>query len=381
MELRSAHYLYGRAEAQLGESAAHEMRNYALSLQESGLPVIFSLRHLARIANVDYRVLHATVSRKREKTNYQLFAIKKHSGGRRFIHAPSGTLSIVHEFINREILRNVSPHPAAFSFHPGGGIRRCAQMHCSAKWILHFDLADFFHHITEMEVFEVFRNMGYKPLLAFELARLCTTTRLPRRLQYLCKFPERRLLEESVPYGYSGCWGVLPQGTSTSPMLSNLAARSLDESLSSYGKSNGFVYTRYADDLVLSAVRLPAGKSIRQIRKEVVQIIFESNFVENKKKYRVAGPGSRKIVLGLLVDGEEPRVSREMVRRIDRYLHASKKYGVVDVAAHEGFETAYGFYNHLSGLIAYVKDVDGRRWERFDRRLRDISSPLNAVEV
>ena len=377
MEPWSAHHLYEKANTPLGEGAAQEITRYAMSLREKRLPVIFTLRHLAKITDTDYRVLHATVARKRENRNYRLFAVKKRSGGRRFLHAPCRTLSIVQEFLNREMLQRISPHPASFAFHSGVGIRECAQRHCGAKWLLHFDLKDFFHHVTEMEVFEIFKGLGYRPLLAFEISRICTTTKLPRRLNELCKFPRSyRGLDADIPYPVSR-WGVLPQGASTSPMLSNLAARALDDALSKYARSNGFVYTRYADDLTFSASRLPKGKSISRIRKEIVGLVVECGFVENESKFRVAGPGARKVVLGLLVDGERPRLTKATVKRIDRLLYAIGKYGLVEVSKHERFDSAYGFYNHISGLIAYTKDVDMRRWEDFNERFQKIPSPIS----
>jgi len=375
METWSAHHLFKRAEDSLGRNTAEEIARHALSLREKGLPIIFTLRHLAKITGTDYRVLHASVLRKRERSNYRMFAIRKRSGGRRFIHAPCPSLSIVQEFINSEILQRVSPNPAAFAFHRDGGIRRCAEMHCGSRWILHFDLQDFFHHITEMEVFEVFKGLGYRPLLAFEMARLCTTTHMPRRLDRLCDWRRRSDRHGDVPYKATGRYGVLPQGAPTSPMLSNLAARNLDRDLASYAGGNGFVYTRYADDLVFSTVHLPGRKSIGRIRSEIVEKIYSNGFVENEKKFRVAGPGARKVVLGLLVDGDRPRLSRDMRKRVDRYLHAMEKYGVDNVAEHEGFDTAYGFYNHVSGLVAHVKDVEPARGERFFERLRNVPCP------
>ena len=68
----------------------------------------------------------------------------------------------------------------------------------------------------------------------------------------------------------------------------------------------------------------------------------------NEKKTRFARAGSRKIVLGLLVDGEQPRVPRWTVIRVDRFFHAIEKFGLVSVAQHHGFDSAFGFYNHLA---------------------------------
>jgi len=79
--------------------------------------------------------------------------------------------------------------------------------------------------------------------------------------------------------------------------------------------------------------------------------------------------------LGLLVDGQIPRISKETFKRIDRNLHAACKYGLVDAAKHENFDSAIGFYNHLRGLVAFVKDVDFERWKLFHQRFETLQLP------
>lgn len=396
MEPWSTHHLYKRASVIHGAEIADALRHYAQMLITKGLPVIFSLGHLSKITGVGYKMLHETVNRKRESSNYRMYAVKKRSGGRRFIHSVSGDLFKVQSFINRELLQKCEPHPSSFAFHHSGGIRKCAAMHCNAKWLFQFDLVDFFYDINEVGAYRIFQGMGYRNLLAFELARLCTTTHLPRwQRRLLFHVAEGKPVylhgiegtsdgvivqgpEESCKLPYpdrSGDVGVLPQGAPTSPMLSNLAARQLDESLHEFAIENGFVYTRYADDITISAVAIPRRKMIGEIHRSIVQRIRKAGFRENLRKTRVAGPGSKKLVLGLLVDGEEPRLSRETYHRIDRHLHASAKYGLAATAFHEGFDSAFGFFNHLTGLIAFVKDVDHKRWKDFAFRLKRIEIP------
>ena len=92
MEAWSAHHLFKKATAQLNDSVALDLSRYAQCLRNQGLPVIFTLGHLAKITGIDHRFLHATVNREREAANYRMFAIRKRSGGKRFIHAVSSTL-------------------------------------------------------------------------------------------------------------------------------------------------------------------------------------------------------------------------------------------------------------------------------------------------
>jgi RNA-directed DNA polymerase len=322
-------------------------------------------------------MLHETVNRRREGSNYRLFSISKRSGGRRFIHAPSAGLLRVQQFINQEILQKAPPHPASFAFHPSGGIRSCAAKHCGARFLFQFDLSDFFHTVGEADVYHIFVSLGYRPLLAFELARICTTTHLPARTSHtLAALHYRRPYEPDSEFPYMHFWskfGVLPQGAPTSPMLGNLAARELDTVLTDFATRSGLVYTRYADDLTFSAIEYPHDRSIAQIRSRICRLIREQGFRVNPRKTRLARAGARKVVLGLLVDGDVPRVPRWTVIRIDRFLHAIEKYGLAGVARHEGFDSAFGFYNHLNGLIAYLKDVDPARWPRFHDRLAAIT--------
>ena len=95
-------------------------------------------------------------------------------------------------------------------------------------------------------------------------------------------------------------------------MLSNLVAFNLDESLSKFANEHGLIYTRYADDITLSSYKKSYTKNERfNIHKNIIQIIRQHDFLVNPKKTRIIGPGARKIVLGLLVDGEVPRNVQE----------------------------------------------------------------------
>jgi len=191
METWSTHDLFERAELALGGEAANSLVHFAQKLIAKNVAVVFTLGHLSNITGVGLPMLRETILRKRETLNYKMFAIKKRTGGRRFIHAVSAELFRIQRFINSEILQKSTPHPSSFAFHKNGGIRECARRHCGAKWIFQFDLSDFFFGITELDANKIFRELGYPNLLAFELSRLCTTTHLPK--SYMCVFFAERV--------------------------------------------------------------------------------------------------------------------------------------------------------------------------------------------
>ncbi|MCO6513036.1 MAG: RNA-directed DNA polymerase [Snodgrassella sp.] len=387
MENWSAHHLFQKSIPILGNRSSQELKNYAISLQRRKLPVIFTLRHLSKITNVDYLLLRKTVMRHREMANYRVFTIKKRSGGRRYIHRVSKELFKVQQFINFEILQKITPHHASFAFHSKGGIHACALSHCGARWLFQYDLKDFFYSINEIDIYNIFKDNGYRPLLAFELARICTTTALPKDffklqnyLNYISNYKFNNLQNYKFYNNRSGLIGVLPQGAPTSPMLSNLAAFKLDNSLTELADKYGLIYTRYADDITFSSSSsLPRGKIITDIHKAIINAIRKNDFYENAKKTRIAGPGARKLVLGLLVDGAVPRIPKETYKRIERLLYAIKEYNLLEVAKHEKFDTPYGLYNHLSGLLAFVKDVDIVRWRKFQQLFLEIAPPNNQI--
>lgn len=369
MEIWSLHQLHNEASEKLGLDKANSLKNYSENLKENNLPTIFTLNHLAKITDVNYQFLRSTVLRNRELANYKMYAIRKKSGGLRHIHSVNGKLLKVQTFINEDILQHTTVSRSSYAFNRNGGIKPCAQAHCGAKWIFKFDLENFFYSINEYQVYKVFKGLGYTCLLSFELARICTTTRLPANLYSLLKESHANFFGDYKFYKKNVCLGVLPQGAPTSPMLSNLVAKDLDNSLKSLASTYGLTYTRYADDLTFStSVDLSSNVSIGKLQRKIVSEIRKKGFKENKKKTVVLGPGSRKIVLGLLVDTTEPRLSKAMLKRIDRLVYASSKFGIIEAARHEGFDSPIGFFNHVSGLISYIKHIDNRKYEYFSSK-------------
>ncbi len=360
------------------EETINKLQEYSYKLKQNNAPVIFSLKHLAYITKVPYKYLRDSIKRKSENNNYKLFKISKRSGGTRWIHAVPSKLFYIHKFINKYIISRQSPSVCSFAFHSSGGIYKNAKMHCGARWLFQFDLKDFFYNINEFKIYKIFRNIGYTPLLSLELTRLCTTIKLPYEKRNYCYNKKNATVysfyNEISNMHLHDIIGVLPQGASTSPMLSNLAAKELDEMLLTYAMKYNFVYTRYADDITFSAINLPKNKSVREIQRDIIGIIRKCNFIENSKKVRVAGPGAKKIVMGLLVDGKNPRLSKETYKRIERLLYATQKFGLVATAEHEGFDSVYGFYNHIKGLVAFVKDVDSKRYAEFNKTLTNIQN-------
>lgn len=180
---------------------------------------VLTLRHLSELTDVPYHFLRRSVGR-RSAVDYKFVFLKKRIPGRharRMISIPTKSLSIVQRWLVEHILKFTKAHEASFAFHPGSQPVHAAQEHCGCQWLLKVDLEDFFHRISEGQVAQVFTNLGFQRLLAFELARLVTV--LPKASR---PATGAALRWKAIPVYQTGSEGFLPQGAPTSPMLSNL---------------------------------------------------------------------------------------------------------------------------------------------------------------
>ena len=351
----------------LPESLLERLRENYSHAHEAGVAPVVSLRHLAFSSDVDYAHLRSRCSRKpyvvvagRKVSPYRSFAIDKRSGGKRLISVPADDLLRVQRWVHRNILAKQSCHHRAFAYQAQKSIVDCASIHVGCRWLVKIDLSRFFESITERQVYRVFRSIGYPALVSFEMARLCTRVdRVSRRRKTGRKWTSGRPLDGATIPDYSHPHvGYLPQGAPTSPMLSNLVSRDLDESLSNLSKVVGAEYSRYSDDIFFSSSEKTFSKSNAvELTRQAQLCIEKHGFDLNRSKTSIAGPGHRRLVLGILVDRDRLRLSRAFRRRLEwHYRHCLR-----DPAAHatvKGFNSIRGLRNHLNGLLSFARSVD-----------------------
>lgn len=337
-------------------------------------PVIFTLAHLADCTDTQYSDLHAFVSRKdyhsKDNPHYRIFSIKKRGGGSRPIHAPHKVLKIVQSWIARNILSDAASHESAKAYKTGESIVDNASAHCGAEWLLKLDIRNFFHNISERQVYRVFRSMNYPALLSFEMARICT--------QIDCVSSEKRWKSGKGNYKIveysSTVVGCLPQGAPTSPMLSNLVCKDLDEVLFSMSSEHSSTYTRYADDLTFSFSNV-SRSDIISFKRKVSNVLKQYGFEINREKTRLVPPGARKIVTGLLINSDKPAISRELKDKIKAELYYCHKYGVANHCKKNKYKSIIGFANHMNGLISFVNSVEPILADRYRREFEKLMLP------
>jgi RNA-directed DNA polymerase len=348
------------------------------------LPPIFSLGHLAYLTNTSRSYLRDIVSREHNDP-YTIFRIRKHPDrdkkrSFRIICVPEMKLLHVQKWIAKKILAYGQPHSASVAYAPGNSIKTASEIHCNSEWMIKLDVRQFFESISEIRAYRVFVDLGYQPLVAFEMSRICTrlgTATIARRRRRWLVYSSRYMNIREYDVGRMG---HLPQGAPTSPMLSNLAMKSFDEYVTEIANEYDLTYTRYADDLCLSTSEKNGLN--RSLAASVIGKVFECmaryGLVPNTTKTRISPPGSRKVVLGLLVDGDRPRLSREFRNRLRQHIYFLKhpNIGPAKHAINRGFSSVWGLRNHIEGLIAYTRDIDPDYAKHCDASLSDIKWPL-----
>lgn len=166
---------------------------------------------------------------------YYTFQIPKRSGGLRTINAP---ISEFKEYLKemQNMFENIIkclPHDNAYAYIKHRSTKDALQKHQTnnSKFYLKLDLKDFFTNCTP--------NLIYTKLLElYPFYYLTETTKLElKKLIQLC----------SLNNG-------LPQGTPMSPILTNLLMVSYDFHITNTLRQidTNFIYTRYADDMLIS---------------------------------------------------------------------------------------------------------------------------------
>jgi len=341
------------------------------------VPPIFSLGHLAHLSGAPYRYLREIIERQYDP--YSIFTVRKRNvkSGFRTICVPPPPLMQLQRWLVDQVLNLGSPHTASTAFAPKSSILDAAEPHVGCRWLIKVDIRNFFESISEIAAYRVFHEQfGFQELVSFEMARLCTRKGPSSAFRSRSRWWSDPSRYTKIHSYQTSKMGHLPQGAPTSPMLANLSVRAMDERFQTLAESEGLIYTRYADDLFFSTIglkytRKDAGVLITKIYRE----LRTHGFSPNTSKTTVSPPGARKLVVGLAVDGDRPRLRREFKQYLRLHLHHCKR----DVAAHakaRKFTAIAGLQNYLQGLLSYAKQIEPEYAERMQKEFDAINWPI-----
>jgi len=303
------------------------------------------------------------------KSRYTPFHVKKKSGDNRVIHAPVRGLRIVLSSLNFLLQCLHEPHKTATGFVPGKSIVDNARIHTNSNYVYNIDLKDFFHSFNRNKVKMAFmyQPFGLKKSqepLAFLLASLCTH---PIEIDGKTQM-------------------ILPQGSPTSPTLSNILCIKLDRRLNGLAKRFGAKYTRYADDITFSSSDNIYTQADFQAELQRI-IVDDQKLTINAQKTRLQTKYERQQVTGLVVNDKNVNVHRAYVKQIRMWLYYWETYGKIKAerlfqqdyqkSAVNAQKKAPPLQRILEGKLNFLKMVKGKKnntYRRLKQRFDELAS-------
>ena len=300
------------------------------------------------LSQLNYYAFHINKNRA-----YTTFTIPRRDANarKREIEVPPRTLKYIQRIIHESLVRIYGPHPAVHGFRTGRSIVTNANNHTGRRYVLNIDLADFFGTITRKRIYSRLVDNPYSlhPSVANLIAALSTN-------------------------GQSS----LPQGSPCSPVIANIVAAGMDTDLANLCGKLGCQYTRYADDITISArrgelppqiARYPNARGTGQvvIGDALADIIEKHGFRLNDDKSRLQSYWTRQMCTGLVINGNCVSPPRKYIRHLRSLIDHWKKNGWRDAAeilhSKENrplFESREQLMNHVIGKITYIKMVRGK---------------------
>lgn len=273
-----------------------------------------------------------------KSTLYRSFKIPKRSGGLRQIDAPNDELKkALYElkFIFEKKFY-MSYHTSAFAYVHGRSTIDSVKRHQqnNSRWFLKTDMRHFFPSTTT----------------EFLMKMLCMTFPFCEFIHY--DFGCKELLEKALSLCFLN--GGLPQGTPTSPMLTNALMIPVDHAINKmcHEYAPHLCYTRYADDILISS---QYNFKWSDVQGRLISILetFGAPFTLHPEKTRYGSSAGRNWNLGVMLNAEnkitigheKKKVFKAMVFQFMTDDAKGNHWGLDDV-------------QHFLGLISYYRMVE-----------------------
>ena len=289
-----------------------------------------------------------------KSTLYRSFKIPKRSGGLRQIDAPNDELKRALYDLKMIFEKKfyMSYHTAAFAYVHGRSTIDSVKRHQQNKsrWFLKTDMRHFFPSTSP----------------EFLMKMLCMTFPFCAFIEDDCG--NRELLEKALSLCFLN--GGLPQGTPTSPMLTNALMIPIDHAISKmcHEYQPHLCYTRYADDILISS---EYSFKWTDVQNKLIAILnsFEAPFSLHPDKTRYGSSAGRNWNLGVMLNAENKITIGHEKKKVFKAM-------VFQFMTDDAKGVAWGLEDvqHFLGLISYYRMVEK---ESIDAILATYSAKFN----
>lgn len=313
-----------------------------MEFTKSKLFGISNKKYLSELLNVELKTI------KDVDSNYKVEPFFKEVNGKnRELYNPSE----VHKKVLKKIVKLLSciEYPEyVYGGIPNVGYVDNASRHLEKEYLLLLDITNFFPSTKDSYVYNFFYNT------------MCQSSDIAKILTNLTTVKIE-----------NGDERFLPQGFSTSPILSFLAYHEMYEKLEDFAKNNKFTFSAYYDDFTFSSNKfIHANK-----RREAISIIEKYGLQVNNKKTRLTICNYTRIT-GVIINGNIKKAPKKLHKKMyDCYrLLLNMDKCPEKFTQNEFIDTC----NRFQGCIAAIQSIETERnLEHYKNTLRYIRTKFD----
>ena len=262
----------------------------------------------------------------------------------RKIYRTSDRLKKYLRFIDRVVFKELDVNSnVVHSYVRGRSALTAVKEHAGQTYFFLTDIKEFFQNITADDVRTVLtRNSEISPISDIG--------------EYIDRIVEMVCWEGSIPIGFP-----------TSPKLSNSFLLDFDSELHSYCTRNELIYTRYSDDVIISAKSMGFFNNISSTVQSFLNENASDKLKLNTNKTRITHIGNKVKILGLIItpDGRVT-IDSKYKKIIESLLH----FYINDKAKFDDLlsKTMHGKERSLFGMLHYAKSIDFEYVDKLQRK-------------
>lgn len=287
----------------------------------------------------DYKLINDIIDS--EDNYFEEFTISKHRKKRlicKYVKSDEGDkVSKLHKKIGLVITKNFRYSEYSYAYQKGKSAIECVAVHRNSVSFVKFD------------VYHFFNSMDIEILIENLLDHLQIGIPYKEQLQKILTICTHK--------------GEIPLGFNISPLLSEMYMKFVDDKVGEYARDKKLIYTRYADDILISSNRLLTKDEIEDLKHKMNSVLKKVKLRINTRKYRdgkLINNGQHFKYLGInIVQKEEGNIltvgkvyKNYIAKRYLKYLSLSTEHPQYE-------QTKFYEAKRIAGQISFVKQVEG----------------------
>lgn len=257
----------------------------------------------------------------------------------RTIYRPSKKLKAYHAFLNSFLFEHLSTNQnVAFAYRKGANPHHALAPHANGRAFFQTDLVKFFDSITTPLIRRSIPDDG-TPIV--DLA------------DHIERILEMTTIEDRLPIGFS-----------TSPALSNACLKQFDDAFEAHCRDHGLVYSRYADDILVSADDRTKLEGIDHVLAAALTHELGPGFHLNAGKSKLTTIGRKVKALGMVIlPSGQISIDMGTKKKVEYQLHffTKDRTRLLEIFKHDmeaGLQQLAGHISHINAADpAYLEKL------------------------